>query len=492
MLVTISSVLLRSQALLSSARPMNFDPKAPNQAAESLPFEVQLTIWIILACITVPFVLIFKPLSILQACMMVLKLFWLKLKQLNKRRTRFDDSSKSKQLKDSTLLVESDAARNDGADLEMDLFVDVNSNVPDQRVECGNHPAILSALAIQKRTQNALSIPIRPAPFGTLQTKNYIEQSTEQIGHDAAEKGSCVNVDNMTKTYDAADKQHPEEGAADLIQLASSSTATADPLLAEKRKHAVVLAAKSIGAARAQSLITGNIEPDAASVHVSIMSILSKIPQIKAMPRVAVESAVRASVRVVGKPGETLIRKGDFNTFMIYLVVGSLRVIGDDEKQFVDVHHGNLVGSQAFIYKRPRSANICCAGHCVFYRFELGPANLAPPVHLSKAECSDDGLELVVVNSSASKADDASVQLDAFSKTSDVPSSQRNLLQDESAVASGVHAQRRDAESATHTAMRPEPARFKKQSSKKPKDSGPPPITATQRLRIMGAEYEEC
>jgi hypothetical protein len=485
MLVIISSVLLRSQALLSSARPINFDPKAPNQAAESLPFEVQLTIWIILACITIPFVVLFKPLSILQACMMVLKLCWWKLKQWNERRNRrVDDRSNSMQLKDSTLLVASDAVRNDGADLEMDLFVDANSNAPDQRVGCDKHSATLSVSA-QKRAHDALSIPLEPAPFGTLQTANSVEKSTEPIVHDAVKMDSSVNDDNIAKDNGAAGMQHLEEVAADSIRLVSSLTATADPLLAKKHDNAVVLAAKSTAVARAQALITENVEPDAESVHLSIMSILYKIPQIMAMPRAAVENAVRASVRVVGTPGETLIRKGDFNTFMIYLVVGSLRVMGDDEKQFVNVHQGNLVGSQAFIYKRPRSATIRCFGRCVFYRFELGHE---PPVYLSEEERRHGSLESGALSSSAITADAASVEVDAVSTTSNVPTSQSNLLQDTSSVVPSLSG----AESATHTVMRSDPARLKKQSSKKPKDSGPPPHTVTQRLRIMGAEYEEC
>jgi hypothetical protein len=124
MLVAISSVLLRSQTLISSARPINFDPKAPNLTAESLPFEVQLSIWIILACITMPFVVLFKPISMLQTCLMALKLCWLKLRQSKERRAHFDDSSKSMELQDPSLPLSSDASRNEGADLEMDLLVD--------------------------------------------------------------------------------------------------------------------------------------------------------------------------------------------------------------------------------------------------------------------------------------------------------------------------------------------------------------------------------
>jgi hypothetical protein len=490
MLVIISSVLLRSQALLSSARSINFDPKAPNQAAESLPFEVQLTIWIILACISIPFLVLFKPLSILQSCMMVLKLCWWKLKQLHERlnrRTHVDGRSNSMQLKDSTVLVASDSVRNNGADLEMDLFADANSNAPDQRVGCDRHSTTLSVSA-QKRAHDEFSIPLEPAPFGTLKTGNSVEISTEPIVHDAAKMGSSVKDDNIVQENGAAGKQHLEEDAADSMRLVSSLSAATDPLLAKNHDNSVVLAAKSTRVAQAQSLITGNIEPDAESVHLSIMSILYKIPQIMAMPKAAVESAVRASVRVVGTPGELLIRKGDFNTFMIYLVVGSVQVMGDDEKQVVDLHQGNLVGSQAFIYKRPRSANVRCFGRCVFYRFDLGRA---PPVYLSEEERRHDSLESVALSSSASKADAASVQADVVTKTSNVPSSQSNLLQDDSTVAPSLNA-RSGAESAMYTAMRPDPARFKKQSSKKPKDSGPAPNTVMQRLRIMGAEYEEC
>jgi hypothetical protein len=323
MLVTISSVLLRSQTLISSARPINFDPKAPNETAESLPFEVQLSIWIILACITMPFVILFKPISMFKACLMVLKLCWLKLRQLNERRAHFDDSCKSMELQDPSLPLASDASRNDGADLEMDLFAD-------QHVGYGQHSAFSNMSALRKRVTH-------------------------------------------------------------------STTPIVGPLPAKNREQDVVLADNSNAVARAHILKYGQFEPEAASVHLSIISELFKIPQIKSVPA-GIFDFVRASARVVGTPGETLIRKGDFSTFMIYLVVGSLRVVADDEKRFEEVCQGNLVGWEAFFRKCPRSANICCVGHCVFYRFELGPANEA----LSKEESNPDGLELDVLSNSNS------------------------------------------------------------------------------------------
>jgi hypothetical protein len=61
LLVALSSVLLRSQTLLSSARNINFAPAEPNQAADTIPFDVQVSIFIIASCLILPFVWLVKP-----------------------------------------------------------------------------------------------------------------------------------------------------------------------------------------------------------------------------------------------------------------------------------------------------------------------------------------------------------------------------------------------------------------------------------------------
>ncbi len=116
---------------------------------------------------------------------------------------------------------------------------------------------------------------------------------------------------------------------------------------------------------------SGQDEPDASTVHRSILIEMHKIPQIKAMPRKHVEDAVRASVRFEGSPQQILMKKGDSDTFMIFTVIGSLCVKINDDSQASEISSGSLVGSHAFLYKRPRSATVSCIGHCVFYRIDM-------------------------------------------------------------------------------------------------------------------------
>jgi hypothetical protein len=56
-------VLLRSQTLLSSARTINFSPSNPQENAKDLTLDVRLTIWIVMACLITPLILVFKPFS---------------------------------------------------------------------------------------------------------------------------------------------------------------------------------------------------------------------------------------------------------------------------------------------------------------------------------------------------------------------------------------------------------------------------------------------
>lgn len=73
LLVTISSVLLRSQTLLSSARTINFDPTEPDQAASTVPVDVQVCIFVILSCLVLPFVWLVKPFEGLLACILLVR-----------------------------------------------------------------------------------------------------------------------------------------------------------------------------------------------------------------------------------------------------------------------------------------------------------------------------------------------------------------------------------------------------------------------------------
>jgi hypothetical protein len=76
LLVTMSSVLLRSQSLLSSARFINFDPSNPIEAAENQSVDVNFTIVILVGCIFVPFAVALKLHHILQTCFTLLKNRW--------------------------------------------------------------------------------------------------------------------------------------------------------------------------------------------------------------------------------------------------------------------------------------------------------------------------------------------------------------------------------------------------------------------------------
>ncbi len=73
LLVTVSSVLLRSQTLLSSARAINFAPTEPDEAAAAMPLDVQVSVFIILSSLVLPFVWLVKPLNWLPACISLIK-----------------------------------------------------------------------------------------------------------------------------------------------------------------------------------------------------------------------------------------------------------------------------------------------------------------------------------------------------------------------------------------------------------------------------------
>jgi hypothetical protein len=82
LLVTMSSVLLRSQSLLSSARFINFDPSNPVEASETQTVDVNYTIIILLGCIFTPFAVALKLHHSLLACFALLKRYWIVRMQL--------------------------------------------------------------------------------------------------------------------------------------------------------------------------------------------------------------------------------------------------------------------------------------------------------------------------------------------------------------------------------------------------------------------------
>ena len=158
-------------------------------------------------------------------------------------------------------------------------------------------------------------------------------------------------------------------------------------------------------------------EPDAASVHRSILVELHKIAQAKAMPREDVERSVGASVRCVGQPQQILMKRGDYTTFMVYNVIGSLCVKIDDDSPPSEISKGSLVGTHAFFYKRPRSATVSCIGHCVYYRFELhqqNSGNAAPSTQFYSYKPDEDMLELSVTT--GADGSDAKKSNQAFSE----------------------------------------------------------------------------
>ena len=158
-------------------------------------------------------------------------------------------------------------------------------------------------------------------------------------------------------------------------------------------------------------------EPDAPSVHRSILNELHKIAQAKAMPREDVERSVGASVRCVGQPQQILMKKGDDTTFMVYNVIGSLCVKIDDDSPPSEISKGSLVGTHAFFYKRPRSATVSCIGHCVYYRFELhqqNSGNAAPSTQFYSYKPDEDMLELSVTT--GADGSDAKKSNQAFSE----------------------------------------------------------------------------
>ena len=129
LLVTMSSVLLRSQSLLSSARPINFDPSSPNHAADTLPFDVRLTIFVILACIITPFIILLKPHCILKAFVLMLKSCWVRRQTRNQKLARADGSTNLMQLADAAPLATAGVSSADDSDLEMDIFSSTIRNV---------------------------------------------------------------------------------------------------------------------------------------------------------------------------------------------------------------------------------------------------------------------------------------------------------------------------------------------------------------------------
>jgi hypothetical protein len=86
LLVAVSSILLRSQTLLSSARTINFAPTEPNQPAPVMTLDVQVSVFIIIASLVLPLVWLVKPFDWLYSCTVhICELCW---KHLSKQSTQ--------------------------------------------------------------------------------------------------------------------------------------------------------------------------------------------------------------------------------------------------------------------------------------------------------------------------------------------------------------------------------------------------------------------
>jgi hypothetical protein len=73
LLVALSSVLLRSQTLLSSARSINFEPTDPAETANTMSVDVQVSVFIIMACLVLPLIIVLKPFGIFRTLFSLIK-----------------------------------------------------------------------------------------------------------------------------------------------------------------------------------------------------------------------------------------------------------------------------------------------------------------------------------------------------------------------------------------------------------------------------------
>jgi hypothetical protein len=76
LLVALSSVLLRSQTLHSSARSINFEPTDPTQTANTMSVDVQVSVFVIMACLTLPLIIVLKPVAMFRSLFSLIKNCW--------------------------------------------------------------------------------------------------------------------------------------------------------------------------------------------------------------------------------------------------------------------------------------------------------------------------------------------------------------------------------------------------------------------------------
>lgn len=89
--MALSSVLLRSQTLLSSARSINFSPSNPDKNAEKLPVDVQVSIIITIVCLILPFIIILKPFGFIHTMISIVKMLW--VRKCNRAKVNHEQSS---------------------------------------------------------------------------------------------------------------------------------------------------------------------------------------------------------------------------------------------------------------------------------------------------------------------------------------------------------------------------------------------------------------
>ena len=162
LLVAVSSVLLRSQTLLSSARTINFAPAEPDQTATTMPLDVQVCVFIILSCLVLPLVWLVNPFDWIFTCFsLIRKQLWrLPSKESNhldqqasflKPRTEAKDMDAEEGTETINVVFQCEAAAryyltyeaacDEGIDLEMDLFSGscIDQNLPDV---CGGNRSV--------------------------------------------------------------------------------------------------------------------------------------------------------------------------------------------------------------------------------------------------------------------------------------------------------------------------------------------------------------
>lgn len=121
MLVALSSVLLRSQTLLSSARSINFSPSNPDKNAEELPVDVQVSIIITIVCLILPFIIVLKPFGFIHTMISIVKELWVRKCNRAKVDHEQSDMTISDKQDDAYIKIESAQKKDDHNSFEIAL-----------------------------------------------------------------------------------------------------------------------------------------------------------------------------------------------------------------------------------------------------------------------------------------------------------------------------------------------------------------------------------